>query len=100
MATLMRRKKRFFFLINSRANKVIWQNKAMNYSNYTDMKTILARQIFLFVTLTYVVFETNFSKAIVFRNQTVFSCVFARSQAQGRLKKTLPVPPKISGPNP
>ena len=38
-------KKRSFFSINSRANKIIRQNEAINYSNYTYMKTIFTRQI-------------------------------------------------------
>ena len=41
---------RSFFFINSRANKIIRHNKAINYSNYTYMKTIPTMQIDLFMT--------------------------------------------------
>ena len=51
VANLNAKKKWSFFSISSRANKIIQQTKAINYSNYTNMKTILSTQISLFVTL-------------------------------------------------
>ena len=53
VANLNAKEKKVFFSISSRANKIIQQNKAINYINYTYMKTNLTTQISLFVTLRH-----------------------------------------------
>ena len=63
-------KKKRFFAINSRANKIIPQNKAIKlHQLYIHVKIILTTQIYFFVTLTTATTAVEFTFDKTMRKQ-------------------------------